>query len=247
MKLEALTVEELKNGYQYDAQAESYQCLVCGKTFEDGEIFPMNGRFFQAKKAVMEHMQEHGSHFENLLSIQPKYNTLTENQLQIFRLMSQGMSDKDIAKELGVSQSTIRSQKFTFRERAKQAKLYLGIYETAVETKMGSGDMLIEIHDTAVQVDGRYHITQYEQEAIKVSVFETLEPLKLKAFPRKDKKKIVILMELAKQFEAGRKYAEKEVNAILKAIYPDFVTLRRALIEYGFMESTDNGSEYYLK
>ncbi|MFR2551837.1 MAG: DUF2087 domain-containing protein [Clostridioides difficile] len=37
------------------------------------------------------------------------------------------------------------------------------------------------------------------------------------------------------QFERGKKYSEKEVNQILESIYDDFATIRRYLIEYGFM------------
>jgi len=37
------------------------------------------------------------------------------------------------------------------------------------------------------------------------------------------------------------------VNEIIKNRYPDFVTIRRYLIEYGFMERKPNGSEYWLK
>jgi hypothetical protein len=42
-------------------------------------------------------------------------------------------------------------------------------------------------------------------------------------------------------------YAEKEINEILKAIYEDYVMLRRYLIEYGFIDRKSDGSEYWLK
>lgn len=38
---------------------------------------------------------------------------------------------------------------------------------------------------------------------------------------------------------------EREVNEILKGIYPDFASLRRYLIEYGFFERTRDGSAYW--
>ena len=79
------------------------------------------------------------------------------------------------------------------------------------------------------------------------SVFESLEPLKLKVFSSKEKKKIVILRKLAEQFQPGRKYTEKEVNEILGAVYDDYAMLRRYLIEYGYMERTKDCSSYWLK
>jgi len=69
----------------------------------------------------------------------------------------------------------------------------------------------------------------------------------LSAFPPKQKKKLVILQVIAEQFERGRKYSEKEVNGIIRPIFGDVETLRRYLIEYGFMGRTQNGSEYWLK
>ena len=78
--------------------------------------------------------------------------------------------------------------------------------------------------------------------------FLSLEPLRLKNFPAKEKKKIVVLVEIAGQFRRDVSYTEKEVNALLAEIYPeDYVTLRRYLIEYGFMDRTQNGSAYWLR
>lgn len=96
-------------------------------------------------------------------------------------------------------------------------------------------------------VDDRYFISKSEEDKIVVSLFESLQPLKLKVFSPKEKKKIVILRRIAEQFEKDRKYSEKEVNAILKAIYEDYATIRRYLIEYGFMGRTNDCKEYWLK
>ncbi len=68
----------------------------------------------------------------------------------------------------------------------------------------------------------------------------------LKDFSPKEKKKIVILGKIAEQFEQGRQYSEKEVNQILKPIYEDYMTIRRYLIIYGFMERTKDGARYWL-
>jgi len=50
-----------------------------------------------------------------------------------------------------------------------------------------------------------------------------------------------------KKFDSSEKYTEKEVNQILESVYPDFVTLRRYLIEYGFLDRTADGSKYWVK
>ncbi|MGL4819053.1 MAG: DUF2087 domain-containing protein [Bacilli bacterium] len=37
------------------------------------------------------------------------------------------------------------------------------------------------------------------------------------------------------------------MNEIIRAVYEDFVTVRRALIEYGFIDRTKDGKAYWRK
>ena len=89
-------------------------------------------------------------------------------------------------------------------------------------------------------------ITQEEREKILRAFFPSMEPLKLQAFPPKEKKKLVILEKLAGLFEPGKEYSEKEVSQALLAVYQDVETLRRSLVDYGFMGRTRDGSKYWL-
>lgn len=68
---------------------------------------------------------------------------------------------------------------------------------------------------------------------------------KLTIFPVKDKKWQVILRWIAEQFELDRRYTEKEVNTIIKEVNPDYATLRRSLIEFGFMRRERGGGDYW--
>jgi DNA-binding transcriptional ArsR family regulator len=52
----------------------------------------------------------------------------------------------------------------------------------------------------------------------------------LKEIPASRKKRVVILHWLAGHFEPGKRYAEKQVNAIIGKHHSDFTTLRRELI-----------------
>jgi hypothetical protein len=53
---------------------------------------------------------------------------------------------------------------------------------------------------------------------------------KLKSIPVQQKKKRIILEEIAKNFEANRKYTEKEVNLTIADFNDDFCTIRRDMI-----------------
>jgi len=66
-------------------------------------------------------------------------------------------------------------------------------------------------------------------------------------FPSKEKKKIIILREIAKNFKAQTEYSEKEINRILTRIYDDYVLIRRYLIQYGFLDRKNDGASYWVK
>ncbi len=65
--------------------------------------------------------------------------------------------------------------------------------------------------------------------------------------PAKQKKMIVILRWLATLFQPGRLYSEVEVNEILKRVYADdFVSLRRDLVDFGYLRRERGGGKYWL-
>ena len=63
----------------------------------------------------------------------------------------------------------------------------------------------------------------------------------------KAKKQVVVLSDVAKLFELGKKYTEAETREMLAAVYEDYSMLRRYLVDYGFMGRTKDGTEYWLK
>lgn len=250
----AVPAEQLKAGIRVDIESGHQHCLFCGRMFENGEIFEIGGRYFDAAAAARHHVaQEHGGALSKLTSLPKQMTGLTDNQKALLLMMAGGMSDRDIAKTTGTSSATVRHQRFMFRERAKQAKLFLCIYELALGDwkRTGAGiearNELAEIHGGAKMVDERYVITKSEEEEIVSNMFSSLTPLRLKNLSPKEKKKIVILRKISGEFEINRKYSEKEVNEILMDIYDDYATVRRYLIEYGFMDRTSDGQEYWLR
>jgi biotin operon repressor len=59
---------------------------------------------------------------------------------------------------------------------------------------------------------------------------------RLKQIPAQRKQRVVILQHLVERFDPGRTYAEREVNDILSGVHEDFATLRRELVDYGYLE-----------
>ncbi len=58
---------------------------------------------------------------------------------------------------------------------------------------------------------------------------------KLVGMPVQVKRQQYILEEVAKTFEPGIRYTEREVDAILKPIYEDYCTLRRSLVDFKYL------------
>ncbi len=243
------SLDEIKNGYIFNSNTEEFICLICGKSFLQGLIYKENELFLDALKAVKQHIaHEHSSMFDYLLSMDRKITGLTDHQKNLLELFYKGYSDNEIVKKLdGGSSSTIRNHRFTLKQKEKQSKVFLAIMELLEENKSTKTQKFVYIHGGATMVDERYDITEEENISILNAHFKNGLDGPLSQFPRKEKKKIAILRHIAKKFEANRKYKEKEVNEILENIYFDYVTLRRYLIEYGFLDRKTDCSLYWVK
>jgi predicted transcriptional regulator len=67
----------------------------------------------------------------------------------------------------------------------------------------------------------------------------------ISAFPMQEKKFIVLLRYVLREFEPGVRYTEKQMNAILGRFNKDTARLRRGLVEYRFMDREGGGGKYW--
>lgn len=68
----------------------------------------------------------------------------------------------------------------------------------------------------------------------------------LKMIPTKSKKIHAVLNYLVRSFEVDVEYSEIQVNEILEGFYPDPTTLRRYLVDYGYLGRSKDGARYWL-
>jgi hypothetical protein len=61
--------------------------------------------------------------------------------------------------------------------------------------------------------------------------------------PAQRRKRLVVLERLALEFEVGVRYREPEVNATLRRFHDDHATLRRQLVDEGYLDRS--GGEYW--
>ncbi|MCL2375831.1 MAG: DUF2087 domain-containing protein [Defluviitaleaceae bacterium] len=252
------SIEDLKRGFKFDEQKGIYICLLCGQSFERGVVYPVADTFYDAEKAIDGHVKaQHPPMFEFYLDMGRAYTGLSAGQEELARLFYQGHSDKEIAAMTGAnSVSTIRNQRFAIREKYKQAKILVALTELLEEQmenqKQGrktasDGDKLIDFHLTANAIDERFAITQAEKKEVLARYFGPDGQVLIKRFPAREKKKIIVMQKIMDDFEAGVDYSEKEVNEIIKRYFDDFESVRRALIQYGFMDRTKDGTRYWVK
>lgn len=238
-------IGELKQGYT--KQGEHYICLLCGRTHEQGIIYPYGDTLLDAERYTRQHIaDEHGSVFEYLIGLDKKLTGLTEHQNRLLGLFHDGKSDAEVQQEMGIgSASTIRNHRFALKEKERQAKVFLTMMELLKE-KDQHAPRMVSIPPKSGMIDDRYNITEEERTKVLDKYFPDGMSGRLKKFTMQEKHKLIVLREIIGRFTQGQRYTEKEVNAILKDIYDDYVTVRRYLIEYGFMQREADGSQYWL-
>ena len=70
----------------------------------------------------------------------------------------------------------------------------------------------------------------------RLMTLETFMPGgKLTVFPRKQEQMLIILDEVANKFEPNKQYKEQDINVILEEVNEDYCTLRRSLVDYGYL------------
>lgn len=237
------SLEELKNGYVQGR--DSFTCLLCGERIEKGIVYPYENKLYEAERYMRIHIEStHQSVFDYLLGMDKKLTGLTERQGELLAFFYQGKSDKEIQEELAIgSISTIRHHRFALKEKERQAKTFLAMMELLKE-KDEYAPAFVPVHQTATMIDERYNITQEEQEQVVKKYFADGV---LTAFPLKEKQRLVILREIAGYLQPDVNYNEQEINQIVKGFYEDYVLIRRYLVEYGFVDRTSDGSNYWVK
>jgi len=238
--------EDLKSGYIL-AQ-DHYVCLLCGEKIEKGIIYEEQGILYEADKYMRVHIETvHQSVFDYLTAMDKKVTGLTEHQTNLIRLFYQGKSDGEVQKDMGIgSPSTIRNHRFALKEKERQSKVYLVMMEL-LKDKIRNKSNLLDPPKTAKMLDDLYKVTQQDSDRLLKTLFPEGTEGPLKTFSIKEKNKLVVLQQIVKRFQDDHTYTEKEINQILKYVYPDFATLRRYLIEYGFLDRTPDGSQYWLR
>lgn len=203
--------------------------------------------FYEAERFMRIHIEEeHISTLHYLLGVDKKFTGLTEHQSALLQLFYEGKSDKEVQEALAIgSSSTIRHHRFVLKEKERQAKVFLAMMSLLKE-KDSMQDDFVPPHKTATMVDERYAITEEEEQEVIKNFFLNGVQGRLKIFPSKEKQRLIIIREIAHRLE-DKYYTEKQLNEKLSTVHEDYALLRRYLVDYGFLDRKQDGSEYWLK
>ncbi|MCP1452317.1 DUF2087 domain-containing protein [Priestia megaterium] len=89
----------------------------------------------------------------------------------------------------------------------------------------------------------KYQISEDEMKKVLNIYFKEERLIQI---PKKEKKRVVILLYISRKFQKNTYYTEKEVNEILKDVFEDFVMIRRYLIDYKLLNRNKEGTKYWV-
>lgn len=158
-----------------------------------------------------------------------------KSRLQILKsLMQEDMYVERLAKRLNLTPATISFHLKKLEEagvvtsRKEQYYTMYSICRQIFETK---------IIDILREESTEDKLQRERDELYRKKVIESFfEYGKLKSIPSQRKKERIILEEIAKAFEPGKEYSEREVNIIIADYHDDFCTIRRDMISEGLLE-----------
>ena len=166
-----------------------------------------------------------------------------KSRLQIIRSLTiEDMDVERLAERLDLTPATVSFHLKKLAEAGvvssykQQYYTFYALHRDAFETPVM--DIIVGASDEAEEQDKR------EAEYRKRVIDSFFEYGKLKSIPVQRKKERIILEEIAKSFEVGKVYTEREVNIIIADFHDDFCTIRRDMISEKIMAREDN--KYWL-
>lgn len=166
-----------------------------------------------------------------------------KSRLQILKSLSlEDMYVERLAERLGLTPATIS---FHLKKLADAGAVASYRNQYYVMYSLKKEVFLSRILDIIQEESDEAAIQAKRDEEYRQRVIDSFfEYGKLKSIPAQRKKERIILQEIAKVFEPGRIYTEREVNILIADFHDDFCTIRRDMIAEKLLER-ENG-KYWL-
>ena len=148
-------------------------------------------------------------------------------------LMEEDMYVERLAERLGITSATVSFHLKKLEEAGAVTSRKDQYYTMYSINKPLFGVRIIDIlGEKTSESEAQKEREKAYREKVIASFFEYG---RLKSIPTQRKKERIVLEEIAKAFQAGREYTEREVNIIIADYHDDFCTIRRDMISEGIM------------
>lgn len=169
-------------------------------------------------------------------------------RIRMLILLSEGeLNGQALAQRLSVTPATITHHATKLRaaslirERRDKNTIYFSLDDYFIRNNgSATADLIYRrgAEGNSAEVDPAAAEQQKKTRASVLKSFVAADG-RLKSIPAQLKKKLIVLEEMVKQLEPGRKYEEKEINEFIKTFHEDFATLRREFVMHQYMFRED--------
>lgn len=158
-----------------------------------------------------------------------------ETRLRILGAVAERpLTGKDLAERLDLTPPTISHHMRKLTEAGivtAESDAQRQIYRLNTDLLLASRRTAIGARDATAPAPGN------EEEAIRRKVIsDFFDGERLKNIPAQRKRRVIVLQHLVTRFDPNRTYTEREINDLLRPAHDDVATLRRELVDYGFMQ-----------
>ena len=176
----------------------------------------------------------------------PLFKALADkNRLKIIGLLShRPHAVEELSKSLKIGASTVSHHLSVLGKAglvAGKSQSYYSVYSLQVDPLEATARRLLHREDLK-GLAGNKHEDPFDQKVL--ATFCSPEG-RIKAFPVQEKKFLVLLRHILREFQHGVRYSEKQVNEILSRFNKDTARIRRALVDYRFMAREGGGGKYW--
>jgi len=169
-----------------------------------------------------------------------------KNRLKIVGLLAQKpYSVEELATTLHIGASTV-SHHLSVLSKAGlvtgKVQGYYSMYSLQTQALEESAKILLHREDVKGFAVDASDGNVFDQKVLKTFL---TEEGRITSFPTQEKKSLVLLRYVLKEFKQDEKYTEKQVNQIIARFTKDTARVRRAFIDYKFMERQGGGGKYW--
>lgn len=147
------------------------------------------------------------------------------------------LTGKELAARLSLTPPTISHHMRKLTEAGvvvAESDAQKQIYSLNTDLLLASRRAPLDEPTTAPQREGEW--TGADDAFRAKTVRDFFDGERLKTIPAQRKRRVIVLQHLVERFNPSETYTEREVNDLLRPAHDDVATLRRELVDYGFMQ-----------